>query len=145
MAVRRSKFEPSFNAGVLIVDGTLILSVSRQPYEWHKNSYDWGLPGGHAEPFENPYDTAKRELTEETGLQVHQLAPVLTVPPEYAGGRPFHVYRPTTIVWGQIKQHTREGVVRWMSPDRFVRVHNADVSVAESNRYILYWALGWQV
>jgi 8-oxo-dGTP diphosphatase len=30
----------------------------------------WGLPGGHIEPGEEPEDTARRELFEETGLRV---------------------------------------------------------------------------
>lgn len=34
----------------------------------------WGFPKGHQEPGESPADTAKRELTEETGLDgVHVL------------------------------------------------------------------------
>lgn len=33
----------------------------------------WGFPKGHANPGETPFDTAKRELFEETGLKVEKL------------------------------------------------------------------------
>ena len=33
----------------------------------------WAFPKGHAEPNEDPIDTAKRELKEETGLEVVEL------------------------------------------------------------------------
>lgn len=141
----KKKFEPSFAAGVLIVDGVNILGVSRQPYQRRKINHDWGLPGGHAKLFENPYDTAVRELREETGLQAGQLAPLVTVPPEVTGSLPFHVYRPLSVVTGKLKTHTREGLVRWCSPEKFLRVHDPAVSLRESNRYILYWGLGWVV
>lgn len=38
----------------------------------HKKGY-WSLPKGHQEGLESPIDTAKRELTEETGLVVEKV------------------------------------------------------------------------
>lgn len=33
----------------------------------------WGLPGGFMEPNENPYEAIKRELFEETGLELENI------------------------------------------------------------------------
>ena len=39
----------------------------------HSNGGFWGFPKGHAENGEEPYEAAKRELFEETGLEVVKL------------------------------------------------------------------------
>lgn len=142
MGVREGKFVPTFAAGVLVVQGDELLAVSRQPPRGTGQVYDWGLPGGKAEPIETPYMTAQRELLEETGLYAHGLEPLITVPAEIAGGMPFHVYRPVTVVTGKLKTTTREGRVRWLNLETFLRMHDPEVSVRESNRFILYWGLG---
>lgn len=40
----------------------------------HKKLKRWMQPGGHIEKFENPVDAAKREVKEETGLDISFLA-----------------------------------------------------------------------
>ena len=47
--------------------GPVVLLIQR-----HKEPYagDWALPGGKAEPGEEPHQTAVRELAEETGVVV---------------------------------------------------------------------------
>lgn len=34
---------------------------------------EWALPGGHIEPGEHFYDTARREVAEETGMQIESI------------------------------------------------------------------------
>lgn len=36
----------------------------------HKKFNAWMMPGGHQEPFENPYEAAIREVKEETGIDI---------------------------------------------------------------------------
>ncbi|MGC9669157.1 NUDIX domain-containing protein [Planosporangium sp. 12N6] len=58
-------------ASVLLVnrDGAVLLQL-REP-DARIDPDRWGLPGGHVEPGEEPAAAARRELGEETGLQVH--------------------------------------------------------------------------
>jgi bis(5'-nucleosidyl)-tetraphosphatase len=51
----------------------------------HVNGH-WTLPKGHAEPNETPWQTAQRELLEETGLQVDQYLSLPTVQERYPHG-----------------------------------------------------------
>ena len=39
----------------------------------HKNGHYWGFPKGKAESGEVPHETAKRELREETGLEIKEM------------------------------------------------------------------------
>jgi 8-oxo-dGTP pyrophosphatase MutT (NUDIX family) len=63
-------------AAVLLVDrhGRLLIQLRDQLAPLYPGQ--WGLPGGHCEPGEDPADTARRELLEETGLTAEtELAP----------------------------------------------------------------------
>lgn len=145
----RQPYRPPHSAGVLVLQDDRVLAVSRQPPKRHKKAphyvYDWGLPGGLAAVAEDPAQTAARELFEETGL----LAPwglsyLLTVPPELCSrGIPFHVYVPAGFqVTGDLRRHTKEGVVAWVHPSSLLDVRDPGMSVAASNRHILFWGLG---
>ncbi|MGC4806919.1 NUDIX hydrolase [Micromonospora sp. DT233] len=91
-------------ACVLFVDRTgRILLQLRDPHApYHPNV--WGVPGGHREPGETIYQTALRELREETGLTPDEdLRHFLTQPvPEIE--RILHYY------WGGTRA-TQEDVV----------------------------------
>ena len=57
-------------AGVILLDKTLnkILIVNNNGYN---SSSKWGLPKGHLETDEFPYECASRELYEETGIRIN--------------------------------------------------------------------------
>jgi ADP-ribose pyrophosphatase YjhB (NUDIX family) len=58
---------PAATASALVVhDGRLLLTRrARDPYAGM-----WDLPGGFVEPLEHPADAVRRELVEETGLEI---------------------------------------------------------------------------
>ncbi len=71
--------------------GGLIYSVIAARYagKWlfvrHHNRLAWEIPGGHIENDESPYDTARRELMEETGSVEFNLNCVATYSVEKDG------------------------------------------------------------
>ncbi|MFE1439003.1 NUDIX hydrolase [Streptomyces sp. NPDC058739] len=51
---------------VCVRDGQLLLALSRND----EGTPEWVLPGGGMEHGEDPYDTVRREVTEETGYRI---------------------------------------------------------------------------
>lgn len=145
MPPKTQPFVPQYAAGLLIFADAQILAVSRQNKGSRKKPHDWGLPAGHAAVFERPYETAVRELREETGLTALRVKPLITVPPEVTGGLPFHVYLPDGPVIGKPFRETREGLVSWVTLARFLNVVDLEKSVVQSNRFILRYGLGSDV
>jgi 8-oxo-dGTP pyrophosphatase MutT (NUDIX family) len=143
----KRRYNPAYAAGVLIRDTEgYILAVSRQPPHKRRqvphHRYDWGLPAGMANPGEFPFQTAARELEEETGIiSPHGLVPLIEVPPLTGRNMPFYVFGPAGPTGGSLKSSTREGAVAWVQPSTLLGVCDSQVSVVESNRYIL-WGLG---
>ena len=62
--------EKQFTASVWIITKS---SPKKILLVHHKKLGKWMQPGGHVEPFENPVETAIREVKEETGLDIKSL------------------------------------------------------------------------
>lgn len=60
------KFTVSVVAAVFNEEGKLLVLD-----HYVRPGADWGLPGGFIEPGENPVDAVRRELSEETGLELN--------------------------------------------------------------------------
>lgn len=101
--------EEKIAACVLIVakDGR-VLAVSRK-----HNPNDFGLPGGKVDPGEMPWDAARRECQEETGLTVTSLNRAPIHDAQDPGGYRCITY--SAIVSGEIDTN-EAGVVRWVEP-----------------------------
>ncbi|GAA2266752.1 hypothetical protein GCM10010430_59770 [Kitasatospora cystarginea] len=69
----------SGNALITTPDGKILLNLRNETEGIAWPGY-WSYPGGFREPGETPYQTARRELREETGLDVPGLLPFEPVP-----------------------------------------------------------------
>lgn len=64
------------NKSILVGVGVLIFKAGRILLGKRRNSHGentYAPPGGHLEWFESPFDCAKREVMEETGLTINHL------------------------------------------------------------------------
>ena len=71
--------------------------IARKDGKWvvckHKDRETWEVPGGHREPGEDIFDTARRELYEETGALEYDMTPIcvysVTAPDNFDGKETF--------------------------------------------------------
>lgn len=101
--------EDKIAACVLVVssDGR-VLAVSRK-----HNPHDFGLPGGKVDPGETPWEAARRECEEETGLKVLGMDRVPIHDSQDKGGYRCITYK--AVVEGEIDTD-EAGVVKWVDP-----------------------------
>ena len=63
-------------SGIVTMNGKILLGKKQEkPDKDHPIEGQWHLPGGHLEPGEEPEEATKREIKEETNLEVevHQI------------------------------------------------------------------------
>ena len=78
------------------------------------------FPGGHPEPGESLYDSAVREVKEETGLTVRDLIPCGMVHWAHENGDRYFVFLYKTCCYeGALLPGTDEGAVFWADPQSF--------------------------
>jgi 8-oxo-dGTP diphosphatase len=123
----------SVTACALVVrDGRLLLARRAQdPFAGR-----WDLPGGFLQAGEHPHDALRRELREETGLEVEPGEFVGVWTDEYADGEPtLNFYWTADAPAGEPKAADDVAEIGWFSPDELpppesLAFHIADVLAA---------------
>lgn len=103
-------------AGGLVVDADGHLAVVHRP---HRS--DWSLPKGKLEAGESHRDAARREVAEETGLQVEVLGETATARYVDHRGRPKRVrYFVMTPVGGEFAPGEEVDRLEWLTPEQAI-------------------------
>lgn len=101
-------------AGALIVEGDRVLLAERG-IEPHRG--DWDVPGGFLEPGEDPLEGARREVREETGLEVDLEGPFAILVDRYSYSNEMdytlNVYYVARITGGVPKPADDVASLRW--------------------------------
>ena len=98
---------------VMVYDGDSVVVLDRKK-SWPGLTF----PGGHVEPGESFYESAVREVREETGLTVEDLVPCGVVHWAAKNGDRYVEYLYKTDKFdGRPLEGTREGKIFWMERD----------------------------
>ncbi len=115
--VAHSNSEPTAGALVVDPDGRLLLvRRARDPY-----GGTWDIPGGFLEEAEHPLDALRRELHEETGLEVEPDEFVGVWPDRYGDGpdapTTLNLYWTARVTSGEPCAGDDAAELRWFAPD----------------------------
>ena len=105
----------------LITDGEKMLLQNRVKRDWQ----GYTLPGGHVEPGESFVDAVKREMKEETGLEIQH--------PKLVGVKQFPIKDGRYMVLlfkaeefsGELIS-SDEGKMEWITPEQLPSLHTVD-------------------
>ena len=105
----------------LLEDGGRILLQNRVKRDWQ----GYTLPGGHVEPGESIVDAVKREMREETGLEI--IAPRLAGVKQFPipGGRYIVFLFKATRYTGTLSS-SEEGEMAWIPYDRLPEIRTVE-------------------
>lgn len=108
------------NVCLLHRDGKYLLQ-NRVSSDWH----GYALPGGHVEPGESVVESVKREMKEETGLDIinPRLCGIKQFPKD--GGR-YLVFLFEATVYTGVLRSSDEGEMRWLSREQLKSVKTVD-------------------
>ena len=132
--VEYASSEPT--ACALVVDGDRLLLVRRagEPFRGY-----WDLPGGFLEEGEHPLEALRRELLEETGLEVEPVTMVGIWMDRYGGGAEapatLNLYWTARVLGGELQPADDVSDARWFPVDELpppaeLAFHVADVVAA---------------
>ena len=114
-------------AGALILRDQRLLMVQRaiEPFQGY-----WDIPGGFLEPGEHPADAARREVLEETGLEISledQPFAILIDRYDESGDYTLNIYYVSMVVAGEPKLNDENSALQWFPldalPERIAFTH----------------------
>jgi ADP-ribose pyrophosphatase YjhB (NUDIX family) len=114
---------PKPTATAICVDERGRVLLTRRAIE--PNVGAWDLPGGFVEEHEHPVETLRRELREETGLEVEPTAPVGIWMDEYGGDSTarstLNLFWTARVVGGEPRAADDVAELGWFGPDELPR------------------------
>jgi NADH pyrophosphatase NudC (nudix superfamily) len=132
------KPSPAACALVLDDDGRVLLGRrAREPAAGR-----WDILGGFVEEDEDPLDALRRELREETGLDVEPVAWVGAVADRYGegGSATLNLCWTARIVGGELRRDAELAELRWFRPDELPR--GDEVAFPNCERLFGLWLAG---
>jgi 8-oxo-dGTP diphosphatase len=110
---------------VLVEDnGKFLVLRKSEDYDWKAGK--WELPGGSLREFENIFEAARREVKEETGLEIQDLRRVVRTKIEEIDNE-----KPVVDCWilftknftGEIELSEEHGESRWVKAEEFLEMN----------------------